>query len=365
MRFMRRFKSQGCPKTIMKINFTKHMKIEKLHIPQGKVDINLQFYFFLKYSVKLSPNVAKIDQIIEEYNLLHDNVSAFCEQLKSIFASKSGKHNAKLEQVEEICARFANDKDVELFIFALKLYQIKDLLLQEAKINSAANVEKLANIDPLSLEYDRISVIKPYSTRINGALLSLLFFEKLDRNELNFMSQDACDFVGSLAIAANIFREIGLESNQIFMLMFSEVVNQSIISDSGSNYESRTMSVLQKGGITNITKTHDKNDKSTEFDFFFEIGGRTFGIGAKRTLRERYKQFIKTAQSSHIDVMIEITLGLDLNEEKARIIGQHGVYLFVADEVYQTRSFLQKMDHVFSVKDLNARVLSGLKSIKT
>ena len=35
---------------------------------------------------------------------------------------------------------------------------------------------------------------------------------------------------------------------------------------------------------------------------------------------------------SKIDVMIQITLGLDLNEEKAKIINQNGVYLFVADK---------------------------------
>jgi hypothetical protein len=46
-----------------------------------------------------------------------------------------------------------------------------------------------------------------------------------------------------------------------------------------------------------------------EFELFFELDGRTYGIGAKRTLRERYKQFIKTSHTSKIDVMIEITLG--------------------------------------------------------
>jgi hypothetical protein len=78
-------------------------------------------------------------------------------------------------------------------------------------------------------------------------------------------------------------------------------------------------------------------------------------------LRERYKQFIKTALTSKIDIMIEITLGLDLNEEKAKTITTHGTYLFVADEVYQTREFLQKLDKVFSVKDLNLKTLKGMK----
>jgi hypothetical protein len=85
--------------------------------------------------------------------------------------------------------------------------------------------------------------------------------------------------------------------------MFSESINQSIISDSGSNYEDRILTVLTSIGINenDISKTHDKNDSSTEFDFFFELQNKTYGIGAKRTLRERYKQFIKTAQMSNID----------------------------------------------------------------
>ena len=40
-----------------------------------------------------------------------------------------------------------------------------------------------------------------------------------------------------------------------------------------------------------------------------------------------------------IDVMIEITLGMDLNESKAKTIRAHGVYIFVSDEIYQSRKW--------------------------
>jgi hypothetical protein len=147
------------------------------------------------------------------------------------------------------------------------------------------------------------------------------------------------------------------------MLMFNESINQSIISDSGSNYEDRILLVLKSIWINEnkIEKTHDKDDSSTEFDFFFKIEWRTYWIWAKRTLRERYKQFIKTAQMSKIDVMIEITLWLDLNEEKAKSILNHWVYIFVSDEVYSWKKFLQKMDWVFSVKDLTLKTLKNIK----
>ena len=77
-------------------------------------------------------------------------------------------------------------------------------------------------------------------------------------------------------------------------------------------------------------------------------------------MRERYKQFIKTALTSKIDVSIEITLGLDLNEEKAKTIRQHGTIIFVADEIYASRLFLQRMDGVFSTKDFNLKTLDKI-----
>ncbi len=154
--------------------------------------------------------------------------------------------------------------------------------------------------------------------------------------ETNFISKSAEEFIKSLSSLAIELKNNGVEPNQIFMLMFSESINQSIISDSGSNYEDRILSVLTSIGIdeSKIEKTHDKDDSSTEFDFFFELKNRSYGIGAKRTLRERYKQFIKTAQMSNIDIMIEITLGMDLTEEKVKAIRNHNVFLFVSDEIY-------------------------------
>lgn len=317
--------------------------------------INLNFNFFLRSITKLKPSEKQVLLIIENINLFKDSPALLLENLEQIFKSPS-----KLDQIAEIGLRITDIEDVDLFDFSLRLYQIKDLLLEEAKMSQVIDTDKLSKLDPLSLEYDRISVLKPYRKRVSGALLALLFFEKLDSRKVNFMSQDSCDLFLNLSDKAIEFKAKGLEPNQIFMLMFSESVNQSIISDSGSNYEDRIMSVLNKSGIRDITKTHDKNDKSTEYDFFFELGGRAYGIGAKRTLRERYKQSIKTSLTSKIDVTIMITLGLDLNEAKARTIMDHKTYIFVSDEVYQSRDFLKKIDGVYSVKDLNFHTFQSL-----
>jgi hypothetical protein len=333
------------------------MKIEKLQITKNKLEINLKFYFFLKYINKINPSDRQIDQISENIGLFKKNISDLNSSLLKIFS----KSQTKSEYIKELNLRLINSRDIEIFEFSLDLYRIKDLLLQEAKVQEIFDSKKLYETDPLSLEYDNISVLKPYKTRVSGALLSLLFFERMEQNDCNFISQDSVIFVSRLAKQMLNLKKFGLESNQIFMLMFSESINQSIISDSGSNYENRILSVLNKIGITNIRKIHDEGDKSTEYDFFFEINGKSYGIGAKRTLRERYKQFIKTKLTTKIDFSIQITLGLDLFEEKAKTIVSHDTYIFVADEIYQTRNFLRKIDRIYSVKDLNLKTLKNLK----
>jgi len=335
------------------------MKIEKLLISKDKLDINLKFYFFLKLIVKIKPSEKITYLILENFNLYKDlEVEIIREKFYEILSGKKG--GAKKNLLSEVILRLNDEVDLTLFIFAIKLLLIKDLLLQEAKISHNIELEKLSKLDPLSLEYDEISAIKPYSTRVSGSLLALLFFEKLENKEFNFMSSDSQEFLKNLAKTSNALKDIGLEPNQIFMLMFTESINQSIISDSGSNFEDRILAVLTKNDVKDISKEHDKNDKSTEFDFFFTLKGKTFGIGAKRTLRERYKQFIKTAQMSKIDVMIEITLGLDLNESKAQNIINHGIYIFVANEVYDSRDFMQKSDKIFPARDLNLKNLLKL-----
>jgi hypothetical protein len=278
------------------------------------------------------------------------------ENVETLYGtSKSGLK--KRSFLIDILDLFESDFDCSIFIFGLKLVAIKPLLLQEAKTRDLFDTSKLPTLNPLSLAYDKITLFSPYSTRVSGALLSLIFFDKLENSDTIFLSSDTTDFFRELSKDAIKLKQIGIEPNQIFMLMFNESMNQSIISDSGSNYEDRILSVLKSIGIeeSKISKTHDKNDSSTEFDFFFELDSKTYGIGAKRTLRERYKQFIKTAQMTKIDVMIEITLGIDLTEEKVKAIRNHNIYLFVADEVYNSYEYLKIADGVYSSKSLTLK----------
>lgn len=340
------------------------MNLPKINIETNKLDINTKFYFFLKYLVKANLTDNQILKLIEYHQIFSTNetLNQFKETALQQFSTTTKKGQKQIAYLTDIFIEIQDKNGLDVFIFSIKLILVKDLLLQEAKIKQAHSIETLKNVNPLSLEYDKITVLNPYKTRVNGTLLALIFFEKLN---IGF-SKETDIFTKNLAIQAQQLIKIGIEPNQIFMLLFNESINQSITSDSGADYENRILSVLISQGINenHIKKTHDKVDKSTEFDLFFELNSKTFGIGAKRTLREQYKQFIKTAQMTPIDVMIEITLGTDLTEEKVKSIVNHDIYLFVADEVYQQFDYLQKTEKVFSCKDLTIETLEKI-SIKS
>lgn len=344
------------------------MNLSKINIKKEYFDINLKFYFILKFLVRANLNDNEIRNILIHYSL--DKSIVFKETLSSkleVFLKMKTKSGLKKYNIiNDILDLLDNDIEIRLFIFSLKLITIKSLLLEEAKMRDLLDITKLESLEPLSLAYDEVTLFTPYSTRVSGALLSLLFFEKLEMQDSVFVSSDTTGFLKQLSKEAQFLIKHKVEPNQIFMLMFNESINQSIISDSGSNYEDRILSVLKKIGIDEetITKTHDKADSSTEFDFFFSINNISYGISAKRTLRERYKQFIKTAQMSDIDVMIEITLGADLTEEKMKAIREHSVYLFVSDEIYTAKTFLHKQEGVFSVKDLNIKTLEDIYNLR-
>jgi len=261
------------------------MKIEKLKISKEKFDINLKFYFFLKYLVKTALSNNQVASILKIDSLklpFQPTLSKIEEYINDKIKTGSKKQQFLFEIINEIESELL----LELFIFSLKLYSIKDLLLQEAKLRDLLDISKLDKLDPLSLEYDKITLYSPYATRVNGALLSLIFFEKLEQQETNFISHDADIYIQGLAKTAMILKDNGVEPNQIFMLMFNESINQSIISDSGSNYEDRILSVLISIGIDEekIKKEHDKNDSSTEFDFFFELSTYLNLISKKSSL---------------------------------------------------------------------------------
>ena len=343
------------------------MTTNKIEIDNDKFDINLKFYFFLKHLVKSKLTPSQISGTLEICG--NPNLDSWVDcvrRIERLIETFNGQK--KKDEYSIVIELIQSSDDLQLFVFSLNLYTMKDLLLAEAKLKKSIIGNRLATLHPLSLDYDKLSVLNPYSTRVNGALLSLIFFEKLESGISDFMSFEAEQLLKSLSDDAIDFKKKGVEPNQIFTLIFNESINQSIISDSGSNYEDRIFSVLINDvGIEEekITKIHDNKDVSTEYDFFFKLeDNRNYGISAKRTLRERYKQFIKTALTGDIDVMITITIGIDLTLAKAETIRAHGVYIFVANEVYDNRHDLINLDGIFPVRELTKEIFLSLKNHK-
>jgi hypothetical protein len=336
-------------------------KMKKIEINQNKLDINFKFYLFLKEfngtNGLTSKQLDNFLNIIFTYKTNYKNtIQILNEEIKEI------KKDEKRNNIENILLQIECDDEYLAFCFALKLLKIKSFLLEEAKLVNFSEIIKKKNFHPLSLKYDTLSKKSPYYTRVNGALIALLFFEKIENKENHFLSKTVEEYILSLIREFERIKKINIEANQIFMLMFSESINQSIVSSAGSSYENRIKNILIDLGIqpNEIKKLHDKKDSSTEYDLFFKLGSKSYGIGAKRTLRERYKQFIKTSKMTKIDVMIEITLGLDLTETKAKAIRNHDIYLFVADEIYNSKNFLQKIKGIYPASKLTIELLRKL-----
>ena len=62
--------------------------------------------------------------------------------------------------------------------------------------------------------------------------------------------------------------------------------------------------------------------------------------------------------------MITITIGMDLTLAKAETIRAHGVYIFVANEVYDNRHDLINLDGIFPVRELTKEIFLSLKNHK-
>jgi hypothetical protein len=322
-----------------------------ININEEISEINLKFYIYLKYltRIKLSDKIR--NKLIGKL-LFFEKYTERKKFLESFILNEKINEKNK-DNLIFIFEQINNYIDTEIFIFALKLDVLKPLLLEEAKLYYNNNEIIQEGLNPLNLEYDKLTIYKPYSTRINGALLVLYFFENLKNKTLNFFKNESFEFVEKLLEKGEFLLNNGLELNQIFMLIFSESINQSIKSDSGSNYEDRIMQYLIDIGIPEsiITKQHHHTDKSSEFDFFFTLNNKTVGISAKRTLRERYKQFLKTLENQDVDIFIQITLGSDLTHNKAETILRNGVILFVSDEIYMQKKF-SETENIFPAKDL-------------
>ena len=250
----------------------------------------------------------------------------------------------------------------DLTILSIELLLSKRSLLDEVKEYSNSQYDRsIADIeDKLSLGYDYINLEKPYGQRVVSALLVSIFTDSSRDKEIVLdASKNTVKNISEL-IDYNEKKYL-VNVNNILMIVIDESVNQSIISTAGGSYEDRVASVLKEISDRVIPHAHDKFINSVEYDYIFELDGKLYGVNAKRTLRERYKQNFEDVNQLSVDAMFLVTLGTDLNQEKLNnIMQRHGYYVVVAQEVYDNHDYFKNNKRVISSKNFNAESLRKL-----
>lgn len=338
--------------------------------------VSSDYKLFSNYNSKRSKNA--INGIILEYNELLSKEAAYgdyYEILKNKVVSTKPANSdiSMLEEYERIQTYWDSEISVKLFITALQFILVKDEILDAVK-SKETTLLSMDGINTLSLTYDNISIKKPYALRV----MTIMGINQYNWDPKKFTYKDELENMG-----------IEIEGAVINILI--ESVNQSIKSEAGNSYEDKIEKLLTNElGIEGIERLSHSETGSIEHDFKFSIGEKKYSISAKRTLRERYKQYTNLIQNipdiqiedpeeivryekykslareqiiKDVDanVLITITLGTDLTTSKASTLRAFGVYIFIADEIYEKKDDLKKMDGVYPVSQFTLDVLESLK----
>lgn len=324
---------------------------------------NLLFYTILKNLIKchLSENkMILLEQLIEENKEL--GFSKLIEFLEQNVINPNIKAYEDYTTLLNLCDEENYSMWIDLTTLSIELLLSKNLILEEAKSYAKAQYDDglASHKDKLSFGYDMVNLEYPYGQRVISALL-VYTMTNIER-ETEFILETSGKLIKKLN---NRIREVtskySINANNIFMIIMDESINQSIISTAGSSYESRVNSVLLNISDNVRTHAHDKFINSVEYDYTFELDGKLYGVSAKRTLRERYKQNFEDVNQLSVDAMFLVTLGIDLNEEKLNnIMQRHGYYVVVAQDVYDSKQYFKKNGRVISSKNFNAESLRKL-----
>ena len=201
--------------------------MSSLSIANSILDINFKLYLFIKEmnSTNGLTNKEQSDYqaVIARYRS-GDNFPIIVDILR--IRIDNIKKQEKKENMLGLLNAIESELDLTTFYFAIKLLIIKDLLLALAKIINLEERIKLSDKHPLSLAVDTIEKSKPYYIRVHGALISLVFFKYLEENTPVFLSECGEQFMLEMRQDYAVLKAEGVEPNQIFMLMFTESVNQ-------------------------------------------------------------------------------------------------------------------------------------------
>ena len=301
-----------------------------------------------------------LEQLIKENNEL--NYAKLIEFLSKNVVNENVKAYDDYTTLLNLCNEDNITMWKDLVCLSIELLLSKNLILEEAK--SYAKIQYNDGLathkDKLSFGYDMVNLEYPYGQRVISALL-VYALTNIER-ETEFILETSGKSIKQLNnMIRDITNKYNINANNIFMIIMDESINQSIISTAGSSYESRVNSVLLNISDNVHTHAHDKFINSVEYDYTFEIDGKIYGVSAKRTLRERYKQNFEDANQLSVDAMFLVTLGIDLNEEKLNnIMQRHGYYVVVSQELYDSNQYFKKNGRVISSKNFNRENLKKL-----
>lgn len=342
----------------------------KIEITEVVYNNNLQFYTILKLLIKCK---LSDKQLILLQDVLLKNIKVSDRiLLQKILLSNNAIATEGTQKYEDLCMLINTLEYSDIIMWkdmldiSIELMLIKDLILQESKAyanNQYKEVISQLN-DKLSLECDISKLSLPYGQRVMSSLLVFALTDSNRKNQfiLESSGKSVREFSDKISKLVNNYE---INCNNMFSLIMTESVNQSIISDAGQSYESRVEEKLLPIVDKLNGHSHDSKISSVEYDFTFELNDVKCGISAKRTLRERYKQNFEDVKLLDVDYMFLITLGIDLNEDKLNnILQKKGIYVVVAQEVYESKEYLKNNNRVISSEKLDRECLLHLTSLK-
>lgn len=256
------------------------------------------------------------------------------------------KNEAKRSKILSLYKLFYEEVNVNsLTALAINYLKFKDHIFETKRNYQSFGIiedilkkrfSSISNKGPsykLTMTYDSYTTLMPYTDRVLSAYL-------LNKKSSNFMNEKPNE----------IF-------NSVFQIILDEAIMQSGRSNSGGDYESRIAELFDFYKLKYAKHHHEEDDQSQEHDFLVSYKGKKIGVGAKRTLRERYKQYAPV----EVDYSLVFTIGEDLNEPKAKTITEnYQSVIFVADEIYSQCEFLLKNNKVFKVTDFSLEILDEI-----
>ena len=310
-------------------------------------DINLKKLIFLysilkRFVAELTPSqISKLEAKLSTPITTDDFISFINETIKRegsrtkiIDLIKLFKDEIKVNEITRLAICYLRFKD---FILKEKTnrnsFEIIEAILQERFQAEGLTTPSYK----LTSTYDNYTSLSPYSDRVFSVCLMSSQLE-------NFYKKEG--ITGSLK-----------EAIHVFQIALDESMMQSGRSNSGGDYESRISELFKHFNLKFLKHHHESNDQSQEHDFIIEYKDKKIGVGAKRTLRERYKQY----NPAEVDCSVVFTIGEDLNDAKARTItDSYNSFIFVADEIYKDARYLQTNNKIFKVTDFNLNTLDIL-----